>query len=246
MRISENVTLVGSGQLGFEISHPMDCNVFLLDGGTEYALVDAGSGIEPERLVRNIEQASISMEQVKYLLLTHVHGDHAAGASFFHNRFGMEVVCSVEAAPWLEQGDMEKTSLLVAKQAGVYPEDFTFEPCPVASAVVEGDVVEVGSLNLEVLETPGHSRGHISFLWDDAGASSLFAGDTVFAGGRIITQLIWDCSIQDYAQTTRKLNQLCLDRLYPGHGSFLLSRAYQHIDQANAYFEKLQIPPNLV
>ena len=35
MQISERVRLVGSGELGFQTSHPLDCNVFLLDGGTD-------------------------------------------------------------------------------------------------------------------------------------------------------------------------------------------------------------------
>jgi hypothetical protein len=36
MQISERVRLVGSGELGFQTSHPLDCNVFLLNGGTEH------------------------------------------------------------------------------------------------------------------------------------------------------------------------------------------------------------------
>lgn len=245
MRISERVSLVGSGALGFQISDPLDCNVFILDGGVECAMVDAGSGVDPERIVENAERSGVPMERVKHLLLTHVHGDHAAGARFFHDRFGLAVTCPAEAAPWLERGDTEKTSLDAAKAAGIYPQDFVFDPCPVRSPVRENDVVRVGHLELRVIETPGHSRGHVGYLWTQDGSSSLFSGDSIFAGGRVVLQNIWDCSIQDYADTARKLNGLRLERLYPGHGPFLLSQAYRHIEQAHARFENLGVPPNL-
>ena len=245
MQISERVRLVGSGELGFQTSHPLDCNVFLLDGGTEHALIDAGSGVEPERIVTNVERAGVPTDRVKHLLLTHAHGDHAAGARFFRDRLGVEVTCPEEAVPWLEQGDLEKTSLRLAKEAGVYPEDFRYDPCPVASAVADDHTITVGDLELRVLETPGHSRGHVSYLWTEDGRSSLFGGDTVFAGGKILIQNIWDCSLQDYAGTVRKLDGLRLDRLYPGHGPFLLSGAHRHVRRANVQFENLGVPPNI-
>ena len=246
MRISERVRLVGGGEMGFQTSHRLDCNVFLLDGGAEHALIDAGSGVEPERIVSNIERAGVSTDRVKYLLLTHTHGDHAAGARFFRDLLGVEVTCPKEATPWLEQGDLEKTSVRLAREAGVYPEGFRYDPCPVASPVADNDTITVGDMELRVIETPGHSRGHISYLWTEDGHSALFGGDTVFSGGRILVQNIWDCSLQDYSKTVRKLDGLHVDRLYPGHGPFLLSEAYRHIRRANLVFENLGVPPNLL
>lgn len=75
MRISGRVSLIGSREMGFLASHPLDCNVFLLDGSTEHALIDAGSGAEPEHIVANIEDAGVSSGRVKHVLLTHAHGD---------------------------------------------------------------------------------------------------------------------------------------------------------------------------
>ncbi len=246
MQISERVRLVGSGGLGFQTSHPLDCNVFLLDGGTEHALIDAGSGVEPERIVANIDRDGVPLDRVKHLLLTHAHGDHAAGARFFLDRLGLDVTCSGEAAPWVERGDTEKASLELAIKAGVYPEGFRFDPCPVASPVAENDTITVGDVELRALETPGHSKGHVSYLWTEDGRTALFGGDTVFAGGRILIQNIWDCSLQDYARTVRKLDGLDLDSFYPGHGPFLLSGAHEHIRRANVTFENLGVPPNIM
>ena len=142
MRISERVSLVGSGQLGMRISHRLDCNVYLLNGGAECALIDAASGVEPERIVTNIEKAGVAMNRVRWLLLTHAHADHAAGAHFFHNRYGMEAICAAEAVPWIAAGDEEATSIRLAREAVVYPSDFIYPPCPVAKGVHEGDFTD--------------------------------------------------------------------------------------------------------
>lgn len=245
MQISDSVFLVGSGKYGHQISNQMDCNVFLLDGGNQYAMIDAGSGVEPERIVANIERAGIAMSAVTHLLLTHLHGDHAAGAYYFQSRYGLEVICAAEAAPWLEQANMEKTSLDAAKAAGVYPSDFRFPACPVARSVAEGDIVTLGDAELKVIETPGHCRGHLGFLLERNGQSALFSGDTIFAGGKVVIQRIWDCCIQEYADTMARLKLLGLRSLYPGHGPFLLTDAYTHIERAHEFFERLEVPPNL-
>ncbi|SDE10366.1 Glyoxylase, beta-lactamase superfamily II [Paenibacillus sp. UNCCL117] len=245
MRIAERVYLVGSGKFGMELSEPTDCNVYLLDGGEECALIDAGGGLEPERIEAHIEASGFRMERVRTLVLTHAHADHAAGAAYFQKTYGMKVIAAAEAAPWLEGGDMDKTSLRHAQRGGVYPPGFVFPPCPVARTVREGDEIAIGDLTLRVIDSPGHARGHICLLWEEGGQRSLFAGDTVFAGGKVVIQYIWDCRIDEYAATLAKLHALGADRLFPGHGPFLLARAHAHIERAHACFERLEVPPNL-
>lgn len=245
MKIADGVFLVGSGKFGFQTSHLLDCNIYLLDCGGEYALFDAGSGLEPERIVKIAEDDGIDFSKVTHLLLTHAHGDHAAGASYFHRKYGLKVITAREAAPWLETGDMEKTSLKAAIEAGVYPVDFQFPACPVHRSVVDGEVISIGKTQLQVLETPGHCRGHLGFVLENNAGRSIFSGDTVFMGGRVVIQNIWDCSIPDYSRTMDKLNGLNIDRLFAGHSSFIVNEAWRNIETAHRIFSKLGIPPNL-
>jgi len=245
VKIADRVYLVGSGKFGMELSDPTDCNVYLLDGGEQCALIDAGGGVDPERIEANIAAAGFGMDRIKTLILTHAHADHAAGAAYFERTYGMEVVAAADAAAWLESGDMDKTSLRHAQRGGVYPPDFAFPACRISRKVREGDLVAVGDLALRVLDSPGHSRGHICLLWDEGERRSLFAGDTVFAGGKVVIQNVWDCIIDEYAATVAKLHGLRADRLFPGHGPFLLSRAFAHIERAHLCFERLDVPPNL-
>jgi hydroxyacylglutathione hydrolase len=245
MRISKHVYLVGSGKFGMEMTDPMDCNVYLLDCGGQFALIDAGGGVDSERIVQQIEGLGISMKQISHLLLTHVHADHAAGANFFCERYGLTVAVAEEAAEWLEQADREKTSLTHAIRGGVYPQDFHYPACPVGITVQDSDSIVIGDISLKVLSTPGHARGHMGFLWEEGGRKRLFSGDAVFAGGKVVIQYVWDCNIEQYAQTISKLHALNIDCLYPGHGPFILNRAHRHVAAAHDCFSRLEIPPNL-
>lgn len=245
MRISSRVHMVASGRHGLQMTHEIDCNVYLLDGGSECALIDAGGGVEPERIVANIAASGVRPELIRKVLLTHAHGDHAAGARYMCDFYGAELIVAAEAAPWLASGDMKMNSLQEAIEAGVYPEGFRFPACPVGIAVREGDRVKVGDIELSVLETPGHAQGHVSYLWDSGEGRAIFVGDVIFAGGKIVLQATWDCSIQAYAATTAKLHALAIDTLYAGHGAPVLSRAHRHIERANDCFLRLELPPNL-
>ncbi|MFK7692257.1 hypothetical protein [Paenibacillus sp. HJGM_3] len=70
-------------------------------------------------------------------------------------------------------------------------------------------------------------------------------GDAIFANGKIYAQNSWDCDVQAYADSIPKLHELGIERLYPGHGSFVWSRAREDIAQAHFAFERWDLPPSL-
>lgn len=248
MKIHENVYLVGSGEIGMQMSHPLDCNIYVLDAGNnEYALIDAGIGIQPEKIIANIESSGIKMNEIKYLLITHIHADHGAGASYFKEEYGLKIVMAEEAVEWFETGNMNKTSFKPAVEAGVFPKGTQYPTCEVDYAVNEGDIIKIGNIELEIINTPGHARGHISYLWTDKknNEKSLFSGDVIFAGGKVNLLNIWDSSVVDYAETINKLKEYKIDKLFPGHGPFLMNDAHSHITTSWEYFNKMSLPPNL-
>ena len=81
MKITEQVYAVGGGHAGLGISNAYDCNVFLIDGGSELALIDAGCGYDVEPILGNIRSAGFEPTRVRRLLLTHAHADHCGGAA---------------------------------------------------------------------------------------------------------------------------------------------------------------------
>ena len=247
MQLAERIHLVGSGSFGFDLTDPYDCHVYLLDGGSELALVDVGAGMGAERIVANVEQSGFDPARITKLVCTHPHGDHAGGAARMRALLpNAAVLLSAHGANVIRTGDERTASLDVAKAAGIYPADYRLEPCAVDEELREGDRVDVGDLALECLDTPGHSDGHLSFLLEHGARRSLFGGDVVFHGGTVLLQAIHDCSVVRLAESLRKLRGLAVDALFPGHLAFSLSGGQRHIERANVVLDTLLVPAQAV
>jgi hydroxyacylglutathione hydrolase len=246
MRLTKHIYLVGGGSLGFGLSDPYDCHVYLIDGGSSYALVDAGAGRNIDLVVERMVADGLHPEKLRYLLLTHAHADHAGGSAEWRKRFGVTVVASPLAAQYVRDGDEQKISLVEAKRWGVYPPDYQFRACDVDVELREGDTFQIGDLRVKAYETSGHCSGMLSFLMETEAGNTLFAGDAVFHGGRIMMSNVWDCDIQEYARTIEKLAKLRVDVLLPGHLTISLSEGGSHIQQAWHTVERLSLPPNII
>ncbi|HEV3407667.1 MAG TPA: MBL fold metallo-hydrolase [Gaiellaceae bacterium] len=247
MRLTRQVHLVGSGAGGFHLTDAYDCHVYLVYGGREAALIDAGMGAGTDEILANVRAAGVALDDVRLLLLTHAHPDHAGGAARLRERLPrLEVAASSAVAGWVRAGDEEAMSVEAGKRAEFYPPDYRFAACDVERELAEGDRVAVGSLELEVVETPGHSDGHLGFLLRNDDMVALFSGDLVFFGGQVSLEANWDCSIPAYAASVGKLRDAQVDALFPGHHFVTLREGQRHIDAANRLFDRGFVPPSVV
>ena len=246
MKLTDRLYLVGSGIQGFDMTDASDCHVYLIDGGDELALVDAGAGPGVPEIVANIRAEGFDPQKVHYLFITHAHLDHAGGAARMVAALGgnTKVCMHADCAPFLRQGDEEAISLAAAKRVALYPPDVSFEPCPVAIDLREGQLVRVGDLEIRTIETPGHSTGHTAYFMKVNGRNVLFCGDLVFFGGQILLQKTWDCNLQAHLDSLVKLRDAEIDVLLPGHRTFSLKNGQRHINAALRNVDGLLVPPN--
>jgi len=248
VRLSPEVYIVGGGaNLGFGLSDDPDCHVYLIDGGDEYALIDCGmaDGASLDRIADNIVREGLDPARLRTLILTHYHMDHAGGAAKFRERFGLQVWAPRGAVEVLRTGDEVAVALDVAKAAGFYDADYQFEPVTVDRELDEGDRLRIGALELEVIDTPGHCNGHVSLLMHGRERRSLFAGDAVFAGGRVVWQNTHDCSVPLTIASIRKLRTIAFDSLLPGHAAVVLDGGMRHVELAARQADRLFVPKNL-
>lgn len=248
VRLTQDVHVVGGGRFGFGISGRLDCHVYLLNGGSELALVDVGLGLagDFDQILANVRDDGFDSRRIRTLLLTHYHCDHAGAAREAAARLDARVVASEVAAPVLRSGDERAVALDVARAAGFYPADYVLPPCEVHQTLREGDVLQIGDLSLRTLETPGHCDGHLSFHMQGRDRAYLIGADLVFWGGRILLQNIHDCRIDAYARSMAKAAALEFDALLPGHLQISLRGGKEHVDAAMAAFGQLGVPGNLM
>jgi glyoxylase-like metal-dependent hydrolase (beta-lactamase superfamily II) len=245
VKLTEHIELFGSGQMGFNLTNPLDCNVYLIHDGDDAVIVDAGAGVDIEPILGQIDQFSIPRDSIRRLLLTHAHPDHAGGARALHDALGVGVYASPLVASYVRNGDEGLASFDRLCGPGGYPDDYTFAPCPVAGELREGDRITIGRLAIEVVETPGHCGGHLSFALHRPDGIDLFSGDAIFTRGRILLQNIWDCSVADSCESVERLASVRPDGLFPGHGTVSIERGWIHIYSAMESIGSMLPPPQL-
>jgi hydroxyacylglutathione hydrolase len=248
MKLTRDLHVVGGGRFGFGLSGILDCHVYVIDGGSELALIDPGLGLNRDfdMVLDNIRDDGLDPKAIRKIILTHYHCDHVGAACEAQKRLDAEVITSKFSAPVIRSGDEKAVALDIAKAAGFYPADYHLQPCPVHHELVEGDILKVGNLSLQTWETPGHCDGHLSFLMTGGDRTYLLGADLVFWGGRILLQNIPDCRIDAYADSVLKVAKLDFDALIPGHLQISLRFGKEHVDKAAQSFRQLGVPPNLL
>ncbi|WP_458187877.1 MBL fold metallo-hydrolase [Haladaptatus sp. NG-WS-4] len=131
-------------------------------------LLDAGFPGQLDELASAMGEHGLDLADVETLVLTHQDGDHAGGASDLVSRTGATVVAHRSDTPAIE-GD----------EAPIKSSGDRYPPVPVDVQVVEGVVFRTEAGPMWVVETPGHTPGHVSLVLPDAGL--LIAGDALTA-----------------------------------------------------------------
>ena len=143
-------------------------NTFLLhDGSGKCVVVDPGcyTASEQRQLSDYIESNGLELDKI---LVTHAHLDHIFGLSYLKNKYDVPIYGHEK-----ERFNLERA----VEYSGFF--GFTMEPVPLCDVWIdEGDQVSFGNTTLDVLFTPGHSPGHVSFYHPDS--HQIFSGDVIF------------------------------------------------------------------
>lgn len=184
---------------------PADSNIWLVMGDSAL-LVDTGTGQHDDIVSRAVSNA-LGKLPLQAVLLTHCHIDHVGGAARIARDFGCPVYIGAKDAPYVRSADPRFT---VSRMFGLH-----LDPLEVGE-LSEGDVFDVGSHRLRVIDTPGHTPGGISFY--DEVTGSLFSGDTLFQYGIGRTDFSGG-SLGELIESLLRLRKVNITTLYPGHGA---------------------------
>ena len=244
MKMADNMYIVACGKNGFGISNDADCHVYLIENDSEHIMIDAGVGMEVDRIVDNIRNDGLNPEDIGHIFLTHVHSDHAGGSAEFQSRFGCKIYAPKAEAHLMRSADEEGLGLILAKADNIYPQEYVFPKCEPDVEVTDGNIFTIGNLTIKAIHTPGHSEGSTCYLTEVNGKTCLFSGDVALAKGLILFLNCPGTTMKKYRESIPKLANLGIEMLFPGHGCFILSGGQEHLDIAIDNLSHLVPPPN--
>lgn len=182
-------------------------NTYIANVGDNGACIVVDPGLLPEETGAKLTEAGLTPHVI---LNTHGHSDHIAGNARLKEMF--------PDCP-LVIGKLDAEKLLDSQLNLSAPFGVPFTSPPADRLVIEGDTVNAAGFELEVLDTPGHSLGHVVFVWKAEKPWVVFGGDVLFQGG-VGRSDFPDGSADDLISSIReKLYPMPDDTIVlPGHG----------------------------
>lgn len=182
----------------------VDANCYILcDENKCGAVIDAGD--YTPRLQMAIKESGI--EKLLYIICTHGHFDHVSGVARLKEKYPEAKVVV---------GEADAPALSSAFISGAEAFGLPFYPCYDDVTVNEGDVLQVGSILLKVIATPGHTLGGVVLYCESEKIA--FTGDTLFRGSVGRTDL-YGGSYAQLMTSIKKIKNLPPDTaLMCGHG----------------------------
>jgi glyoxylase-like metal-dependent hydrolase (beta-lactamase superfamily II) len=189
--------------------NPVGENTYLIwdEETKEAAIIDAG-------MSNNRENAAISdiiikeKLKLKYALQTHMHFDHVWGLSYIKETYDLRPLCHAADELIYSQAP---------EMTGMFRLSMNWNLPAIERFIDEGEIIQLGKTSINVLHTPGHTPGGLSYYIESA--HTIFTGDTLFQGSVGRTDLPGGNLTDEINSIKNKILTLPSDTIiYSGHG----------------------------
>lgn len=195
-------------QLETALADATNCYIIVDEETKEAMVIDPAS--ESEKIIEMLE---ILQAKLKYIYLTHCHGDHTGAVVNLQNKYGAKVLIERKESENLKNPDVTLNYYI-----GI--PDIRLEE---DSRIDDNDLIHLGNLEFKVIHTPGHTNGSTSLYCEKE--KMLFSGDTMFRRTWGRTDLPTGSLVDIINSITNKLLVLPDDTIvYPGHGKSTMIR----------------------
>lgn len=183
------------------IGDPTNCYIILDEESKETMVIDPAGDCD-----KIVDMLEILKAKLKYIYLTHCHGDHIGAVTELKNRCGGRIL--------IHRLDSEGLNDKNINLSGVV--DLPEIELEADSRVDDGDLLHLGNLEFKVIHTPGHTKGGSSLYCEKE--KCLFSGDTLFRGTWGRTDLPTSSREEIMDSIVNKLMKLPDETIvYPGH-----------------------------
>jgi len=181
---------------------PLGANCYIVYKNEEALIVDPGG--EAEAIIHFIDQHQLKPQAI---LLTHAHFDHIGAVDAIRKRYHIDVYIHDQERDWLAESSLNRSRLFTG-------EDIVTAP---AEHYLDEGSMRIGNFHFEVMHTPGHSPGSVSFVFHDQ--KKVISGDVLFFQGIGRTDLPGgDRDILEVSIKKRLYSLSDTYTVYPGHG----------------------------
>lgn len=204
-RIAGNLYYVGA----------IEVSSFLITTPKGHILLDGGFAETAPQIERNIAQLGFKIEDVKILLNSHAHLDHAGGLAELKNKSGAKMIASAGDAKLLRNGGHGDFR---------FGDRLIFPPVEVDQMIHDGESIELGGQKLTAWLTPGHTKGNTTWtakISDDGKTYNVvFAGSPTALDYQLVGKESYPGIAADFEKTFAVLKKLPCDIFLSDHGTF--------------------------
>jgi metallo-beta-lactamase class B len=204
-RIIGNVYYVGASEV----------SAYLITTPQGHILLDSGFAETVPLIRESLKQLGFKLEDVKLLINSHAHYDHAGGLAELKSLTGAKLAASEADAAQLAIGGKEDFR---------WGDTLAFAPVKADRILRDGDTVELGGVWLVAHLTPGHTKGNTTWTMEvkDGGKTYnvVFMGSTSAPGYKLVNNSKYPNIVADYQRSFRLLESLPCDVFLGPHGSF--------------------------
>ncbi|MEM6656214.1 MAG: MBL fold metallo-hydrolase [Planctomycetota bacterium] len=198
-------------ELNHQARRRFTCSAYLIYDESDWALIDIGYEDAVDECLDLIRDLDFPFSKCVTLIASHADVDHIQGLARAKQLLKATVTCHPVCAKKLEAGDVIATFAKIEAQ-GL---DLPMPPFACENKVEDGDTIKIGSLELEVWHTPGHTNGQLSFRLGNL----LFSGDNLFRDGCVgVIDPHHGSNIPDFIGSLERIRDSDVEWLLPSHG----------------------------
>jgi hydroxyacylglutathione hydrolase len=198
-------------EMNYQAGRRLGVNVYLIDGGSEWLLIDVGYLDTIDEIIDLIRRMDFNLSACKMLIATHADADHIQGIARARDLLKTKVAAHPLTVEPLETGDEIMTYATIKAQDFSIP----MPKCKVDIEINEGDTITVGDLKLKVWHTPGHTAGQLAFKLGNL----LFCGDNIYKDSCVgVIDAHHGSNIPEFLTSLKRITSDDADFLLPSHG----------------------------
>lgn len=199
-------------EMNYQARQRLGCSVYLVHDANEWMLIDIGFEDTAEEIIDIIRQMDFALAGCKYLVATHADVDHIQGLKRAKELLPQAITIG---HPECQRLLAENDRIVTYAEISAQKISINLPPIKIEQTINEGDVLKIGSLKIDVWNTPGHTPSQLSFRLGNL----LFSGDNIYRDGCVGNiDAHHGSDLPAFVSSLERIRDADVEWLLPSHG----------------------------